>query len=246
MKAATLRLACINAEAPPLFSLASSSGSRQGYEPAVGALLAAELGFDLEWVFLPWAEMLPSVNDGRADAVLCGQGIIPARQAVAAFTGPYAVFHESVLVRAGDPVTGPAGLRGRRVAAIAGSTNMALAETFDGAVTVPFGGESDDVYGDMLAALRSGAVDAVVDDDVVFVPLADSAEFDLAFTVRTGNRWGLAVSKSRPLLLATLNDALADVKADGRLREAWRDWLPTLDYPFTITTTASPRTFTTE
>jgi polar amino acid transport system substrate-binding protein len=31
------------------------------------------------------------------------------------------------------------------------------------------------VYGDMLATLRSGAVDAVVDDDAVFVPLAGSA-----------------------------------------------------------------------
>jgi polar amino acid transport system substrate-binding protein len=177
--------------------------------------------------------MLPSVDDGRADAVLCGQGIIAARQAVADFTAPYAVFHESVLVRAGDPVAGPADLRGRRVAAIAGSTNMALAQTFVGAVTVPFGGESADVYGDMLAALRSGAVDAVVDDDVVFVPLAGSAEFDLAFTVRTGNRWGLAVSRASPPLLGALDAALAAVKADGRLRQAWRDWLPALEYPFT-------------
>lgn len=228
----TLRLACINADAPPLFSLASSAEPRQGYEPAVGALLAAELGIDLEWVFLPWAEMLPSVDDGRADAVLCGQGIIPARQAVAAFTAPYAVFHESVLVRAGDRVTCAADLRGRRVAAITGSTNMALAETFDGAVTVPFGGDSADVYGDMLAALRSGAVDAVVDDDVVFVPLAGSAEFDLAFTVRTGNRWGLAVAETRRALLGALDEALAAVKADGRLRQAWQDWLPALEYPF--------------
>ena len=49
---------------------------------------------------------------------------------------------------------------------------MALAETFDGAVTVAFGGESGDVLGDMLAALRAGDVDAVVDDDVVFLSLA--------------------------------------------------------------------------
>ena len=229
----TLRLACIDSAAPPLFSLADAAGERRGYEPAVGALLAAELGLGLEWVFLPWAQMLPSVDDGRADAVLCGQGIIPARQAVADFTAPYAVFHESVLVRAGDPVAGPADLRGRRVAAIAGSTNMSLAQTFDGAVTVPFGGESADVYGDMLAALRAGAVDAVVDDDVVFVPLAGSAEFDLAFTVRTGNRWGLAVSRSTPPLLGALDAALAAVKADGRLRRAWQDWLPALEYPFT-------------
>lgn len=229
---ASLRLACINSAAAPLFSLASADGSRQGYEPAVGALLADTLGWDLEWVFLPWADLLPSLDDNRADAVLCGQSIIPTRQAAADFTEPYAVFHESVLVRAGDRSASPADLRGQRVAAIAGSTNLALAETFDGAVTVPFGGQSDDVFGDMLTALRSGAVDAVVDDDVVFVPLADSPEFDLAFTVQTGNRWGIAVSKSRPSLLDALDEALALVKADGRLHAAWKQWLPTLEYPF--------------
>lgn len=228
----TLRLACVNSAAAPLFERAGAGGRRLGYEPAVGTLLAETLGWDLAWVYLPWAEMLPSLDNGRADAVLCGQSIIPTRQAVADFTQPYAVFHESVLVRAGDPVTSPDGLRGKRVAAIAASTNMALAETFDEAVTVPFGGQSDDVFGDMLAALRAGDVDAVVDDDVVFVPLAGSAEFDLAFTVRTGNRWGLAVPKSRPSLLDALDEALAAIKADGRLAAAWEEWLPSLEYPF--------------
>jgi polar amino acid transport system substrate-binding protein len=228
----SLRLACINSAAAPLFGLAAPDGTREGYEPAVGALLAATLGWDLEWVFLPWAELLPSVDDKRADGVLCGQSIIPTRQAAADFTKPYAVFHESVLVRAGDPAASPEDLRGKRVAAIAGSTNMALAETFDGAVPVPFGGQSDDVFGDMLTALRSADVDAVVDDDVVFVPLADSAEFDLAFTVKTGNRWGIAVSRSRPSLVDALDEALALVKADGRLHAAWEQWLPALEYPF--------------
>lgn len=229
----SLRLACVNSAAAPLFDLASPGGPRRGYEPAVGALLADTLGWELAWVYLPRAEMLPSLDDRRADAVLCGQSIIPTRQAVADFTAPYAVFHESVLVRAGDPVTTPEDLRGKRVAAINASTNIALAETFDGAVTVPFGAESGDVLGDMLAALRAGAVDAVVHDDVVFAPLAGSAEFGLAFTVKSGNRWGLAVSKSRPSLLDALDEALAAVKADGRLAGAWQEWLPPLEYPFT-------------
>jgi len=200
----SLRLACIDSEAAPLFHLASADGSRAGYEPAVGALLAGTLGWDLSWVFLPWAEMLPALEDGRADAVLCGQGITPARQRLADFTEPYGVFHESVLVRKG----------------------------FADAMTVGFGGETGDVFGDMLAALRSGEVDAVVDDDVVFVPLADDPDYDLAFTVQTGNRWGLAVSKSRPSLRDALTGALATVKASGQLAAAWKEWLPTLDYPF--------------
>jgi len=30
-----------------------------------------------------------------------------------------------------------------------------------------------------------------------------------------------------------LDEALAAVKAAGRLRQAWRDWLPALEFPFT-------------
>jgi polar amino acid transport system substrate-binding protein len=228
----SLRLACIDSEAAPLFGRAAADGSRDGYEPAVGKLLAETLGWDLSWVFLPWAGMLPALDGQRADAVLCGQGITPARLAVADFTEPYAVFHESVLVRKGSGVASAADLAGKKVAAITGSTNMALAETFGGATTVGFGGESADVFGDMLAALRSGEVDAVVDDDVVFVPLAGDPAYDLAFTVRTGNRWGLAVSKARPSLLGALDEALAAVKASGQLEAAWKEWLPALDYPF--------------
>jgi polar amino acid transport system substrate-binding protein len=229
---APLRLACIDSEAPPLFHLADPVAGRRGYEPAVGELVAAELGRPLEWVCLPWAEMLPAVRRGEADAVLCGQGITEARAALVDFTRPYAVFHESVLVRRGDPVRDAADLEGRRVAAIEGSTNMALAETFAGAVTVAFGGGSDDVFGDMLRALRTGEVDAVVDDDVVFVPLGDHPDFDLAFTVRTGNRWAIGTAKDRPALREQLDAALGRIIADGRLAKAWAQWLPALEYPF--------------
>ncbi|WP_405647724.1 ABC transporter substrate-binding protein [Streptomyces uncialis] len=229
---APLRLACIDSDAPPLFLLDDPVRGRLGYEPAVGELLAQELGRPLEWVFLPWSDMLPAVRRADADAVLCGQGVTGARLREVDFTRPYAVFHESVLVRRGDPVRTAADLAGRRVAAIAGSTNMALAETFEGAVTVAFGGDSGDVFGDMLHALRSGEVDAVVDDDVVFVPLGEHPDFALAFTVRTGNRWAIGVAKDRPDDLRALDGALARVMADGRLARVWAEWLPTLEYPF--------------
>jgi polar amino acid transport system substrate-binding protein len=178
--------------------------------------------------------MIPAVKAGDADAVLCGQGITADRQALVDFTRPYAVFHEGVLVRRGTHIATASDLAGRRVAAIDGSTNMALAKTFEGAHPVAFGaGGSDDVYADMLAALESGEVDAVVDDDVVFVPLGESdPRFELAFTVQTGNRWGIAVAKDRGEVLRELDGALARVIADGRHRRAWDTWLPTLDYPF--------------
>jgi polar amino acid transport system substrate-binding protein len=228
-----LRLACLDAEAPPLFSLWSPENGRQGYEPGVAEALGVELGRSVEWVRLPWVDMIPAVQRGDADAVLCGQGITAERSAQVDFTRPYAVFHEGVLVRRGADIHGPEDLLARKVAAIENSTNMALAETFTGAVPVAFGAGSDDVYADMLAALLTEQVDAVVDDDVVFVPLgATHPDYELAFTVQTGNKWGIAVSKERPDTLAEIDGALGRLIETGRLRDVWKEWLPTLDYPF--------------
>jgi len=230
---APLRLACLDAEAPPLFSLWTPEEGRKGYEPAVAEAIGAELGRPIEWVRVPWVEMIPAVQRGEADAVLCGQGITPERQAQVDFTRPYAIFHEGVLVRRGSGIRGPEDLVGLKVAAIENSTNMKLAQTFTGAITVPFGAGSDDVYADMLAALSRKEVDAVVDDDVVFVPLgATHPDYELAFTVKTANKWGIAVSKERPDVLAELDGALARVIGSGRLRKVWEEWLPTLEYPF--------------
>ncbi|BBY65413.1 ABC transporter substrate-binding protein [Mycolicibacterium helvum] len=228
-----LRLACLDADAPPLFSLWTPQNGRTGYEPAVAEALGDELGRPVEWIRVPWVDMIPAVQRGDADAVLCGQGITAERQAQVDFTRPYAVFHEGVLVRRSSGINGPEGLVGRKVAAIENSTNMTLVETFTGAVPVAFGAGSDDVYADMLAALSAGEVDAVVDDDVVFVPLgATHPDYELAFTVQTANQWGIAVAKDRPDTLAELNDALARLVESGRLRKVWEQWLPTLDYPF--------------
>lgn len=227
-----LRLACADLHAPPLFERSDGRQHRVGFEPDVGRLMAAALGRPLRWVFLPWAEMLPSAMSGATDGVLCGQGITPARLELVDFTRPYAVFDESVLVRSGSGIATAADLRGLRVGAIAGSTNMTLAETFEGAERVPFSGDSDDVFGEMVSALRSGKVDAVVDDDVALVPLADDDDLAIGFTVATGNRWGIAVSKANGALRDELDTALDQTAGDGRLEAVWTSWMPTLAYPF--------------
>ena len=226
-----LRLICIDADAMPLFGK-SRDGVREGYEPAAAALVAESLGRPLEWVFKPWVEMVEALDAGEGEAIWCGQGITEERRRRVDFTRPYAVFDESLLVRAGSGLASPAELAGRRIGAIAGSTNMALAETFDGAELVPFGGESDDVFGEMIEALRAGEVDGVVDDDVAFLALLEDPGFELAFTVPTRNEWGVAVSQSRPEMREVLDRALQDRIADGALEACWRRWMPGLDYPF--------------
>lgn len=227
-----LRLACADLDARPLF-WTDPDGTRHGFEPDVADIVATEAGFELEWAFLQWKDFLPAVADGSVDGVWCGMGIIPERLALADFTDPYTIFNESVVTRADATATTPEGLAGMRVGAIADSANMRVAKTFADVELVPFDGATDDVFGDMIAALRRGAIDAFVDDDVVMVPLDNDPELRLAFTVETRNPWGMAVHKGNDDLREAINGALRRVKDDGRLREIWERWLPeTLPYPF--------------
>ncbi|WP_440311813.1 substrate-binding periplasmic protein [Leucobacter chromiireducens] len=226
-----LRLACIDSEALPLFSKSPDGITRDGYEPAAAALVAERLGATIEWVMLPWEDMIPAVRRGDADAVWCGQGMTEERAALVDFTQPYAVFNETLIVRADDPARSVDALSGYRIGAIAHSTNMKLAETFPGVELVSFGA-SDDVFSDMIEATRSGEIDGFVDDDVVMIPLGqEDPDFVEAFTVLTGNRWGIGVAPGNDALRTEIDAALAAVIADGSLARVWQRWMPLLPFP---------------
>ena len=152
------------------------------------------------------------------------------------FTRPYAIFDEAVLVRRADGIRSAADLVGKRVLAIADSTNYALASTFTGAEVVPFAATGEDVLADLVGALRSGEVDAVVDDEVALQPLIAVDDLDIGFSVPTANRWAMAVAKNRDETLETLDHALAQAFASGAIGDAWQRWMPELRYPFAAET----------
>jgi polar amino acid transport system substrate-binding protein len=186
------------------------------------------LGLELRWVFRQWADFARTLADDECDGIWCGSAITLERERRFLYTRPYAIFDEAVVVRAGDAIGAAKDLDGRRVGAIAGSTNMALAETFAGAECVAFDGVSDDVFGDMLRALRDGSIDAVVDDDVAFIGIERAHPgLRVAFTVTTRNPWGCALRLGDSELKELLDRGIAE--AD--LAAAWRCWLPSLPYP---------------
>ena len=91
---------------------------------------------------------------------------------------------------------------------------------------VPFDAStSEDVLGEMLALLRAGEVDAVVDDDVCFIEPDPTIE--LAFTAPTANAWGAACRKGDGELVALIDQGIA--RAD--LAGVWARWLGALAYP---------------
>jgi polar amino acid transport system substrate-binding protein len=225
-----LTLICADLDAMPLFST-DAKGQRFGYEPEVAQMLAQQLGLKLKWLFTRWSEFETVLFDNKADAIWCGCAITQGRKERLLFTRPYAAFDESVLVRNDSKVANPSDLHGLKVAAIAGSTNMVLAESWLGCLPVAFSGQSDDVFADMINALTNAEVDAVVDDEPAFGAILMDPRYRLAYTVNTANLWGAAMQKHHGELKEALDTALNCVIEAGLLADIWRKNLTGIAYP---------------
>ena len=231
LESGILHIAASDFDARPMSFLAAAD-HRTGYEPELARAVCGHLGLTPVWHNLPMAEFYTCLATGRYDAVWFNQAITPERLQVVDFTEPYGLFDESVLVKKGSGIASVADLAGKRVGGLADSTNIALVEGFPGATAVPYPG-SDRVLPEMLAALRTGEIDALIDDELVLVVAAeDDPSLEIAFHLPTRVPFAIATPKTNPTLNAALNAALAATLADGTLAQLWATWIPWKPFPF--------------
>ena len=121
----TLRVA-VSADRAPL-NFKNPSDEIVGFEVDIVQALATAMGLELSLVQVPFAELLASLESGRADLAISGLTMTPERNARVAFAGPYFVSGMSVLSRSSEiaEVEDPEALdvAGRRYAAVSGSTS---------------------------------------------------------------------------------------------------------------------------
>lgn len=225
-----LHIVASDFDARPMTQVTQSG--RSGYEPDLARAVCQKLGLKPVWHNLPMAKFYTSLQAEPYDVIWFNQAITPERQQWVDFTRPYGLFDEAVLVRADSSVQSPADLAGLRVGGLADSTNLALAATFPDIITVPYPG-SDKVLPEMLEALRSGEIDALIDDELVLVvPAEEDESFKLAFSVPTQVPFAIGVRKEYPALLNALNTALDALITDGTMAQLWSTWIPWKTVPF--------------
>ncbi|MEO1590821.1 MAG: ABC transporter substrate-binding protein [Cyanobacteria bacterium J06632_22] len=232
----TVEEGCLNIvtsdfDARPM-SYLTPDGERMGYEPELARAVCQAMGLTPVWHNLPMAEFYRAVQSGDYDCVWFNQAITPERQQWVSFTEPYGLFDEAVLVRAESPVAAPADLAGKRVGGLADSTNIALVKDFPEATAVPYPG-SDKVLPEMLAALRAGEIDALIDDELVLlVAAAEDRRLKFAFSLPTRVPFAIGVNSSQTVLLEKLQETLTALKADGTMAALWGHWIPWKPFPF--------------
>lgn len=230
-----LNIVASDFDARPM-SYLTAEGYRTGYEPELARIVCSRLGLTPVWHNVPMAEFYSSLESSNPDSatydvIWFNQAVTPERQHSVTFTRPYGLFDEAVLVRTGSSASSKQALAGQRVGGLADSTNIALVQDFPGATAVPYPG-SDKVLPEMLAALRAGQIDALIDDELVLlVAAAEDPSLRLAFSLPTQVPFAIGVHKARLPLLEKLNDVLTDALADGTMASLWAEWIPWKPFP---------------
>ena len=216
-----LKFICADLDARPLFW--TEDNERFGFEPEVAQAIAKEMGEELQWVFLKWADFSTYLLSGKADAIMCGSAITPEREKQFLYSKPYAYFNESVLIRSEEHYEKPKDFQGKILGAIHESTNMALAQQWKGCQYRAFDGTSDNVFKEMIDALSNGEIDGVVDDEPAFGGTIQDPKFKIAFTVETKNAWGIAMQKDNFPLKEKIDRALNKIYQNSIHQEIWNN-----------------------
>lgn len=203
-------------------------GELAGIEIDLGNEAANGLGKRLQFVELPFEDLIPALTRGDIDVIMSGMSITPERGEKIAFTDPYLHIGQMAVTRV-DEI--------QRLGSLTALLNAPLTAGFEPGTT----GEafvkrnmsnakprSVPSIEDAVDALRSRQIDVFIHD----APTAWRIGSDPAYHDLIGLYWpltdeflGWGVRKSDRELRLALNDQLTEMKADGRLERITRKWI---------------------
>lgn len=206
-----------NAEFPP-YEMLDDAGNPIGIDVEVAAAIANKLGLELVVDDMGFDAALLAVQNGQSDIAMAGITVSEDRLAKMDFTDSYATGVQVVIVKEGSDVTMD-NLGEKMIGTQMGTTGYIYASD-----TPDNGGYGEDhVIGYetgavAVQALVNGQVDAVIIDNL---PAQSYVEANAAagLTILEGTwveeDYAIALQKGNTELMAAVNGALNELKADG-------------------------------
>jgi len=206
----------------PPFEYRTDAGELVGFDVDLVTEVVGRTDYQLgEWVDMDFGALIGSLNNGEIDIIAAGMTITDERDQQIDFSDPYWEANQAVIVREDGDFQPSAvdDLSGRRVGAQSGTTGEGQVEGLieDGTVSGNDYRQYDN-YTLAVQDLENGNVDAVVIDVPVAENFAANRAVTIAFTIETGERFGLGLREDDDRVSA-INDALAEVRDDGTYDE---------------------------
>lgn len=204
------------------FTFHDKDGKLTGFDVDIAGEVAKRLGVKAEFVETKWDGMFAGLDAKRFDMIVNEVGIRPDRQEKYDFSDPY-IASRGVLVVAKDnnSITKFEDLKGKKAAQSLTSNYADIAKK-NGAELVNSEGFNQSI--DLLLAKRA---DATINDSLSYYDLLKQkpdVAVKIAAQQSNASSSGIMFRKDNKELVAAVNKALADMKADGTYETISKKW----------------------
>lgn len=205
----------------PPFSEIGPDGKIKGFDIDIANALCADLKAQCVLVQQEFDGLIPALQARKFDAIIASMTITEERKRSVAFTDKYYNTPSRLVARKGSTlVPTPAGMKGKRIGVQRSTTHDRFAtDFFKDSEIVRYTGQ-DQVYLDLAA----GRIDAAQEDSVAadngFLKRPAGKDFGFIGPEFSDPKYfgigeGVAVRKGDAELLAKLNQAIKDIRANG-------------------------------
>ncbi|MFJ9247374.1 glutamate ABC transporter substrate-binding protein [Streptomyces sp. NPDC101776] len=206
----------------PGLGLKQPDGSYAGFDVDVATYVAGQLGYkanQIEWVETKSADRENALSRGDVKFIAASYSINDERKQKVDFAGPYLLAHQDLLVKKDSTIAKATDLNGKNLCSVTGSTS---AQNIHDKIAPKANLRENAGYSECIAALQSGAVDAVTTDDSILAGFASQdkfkGEFKLAGLKLSNENYGIGVKKGDSATVTKINTALEKMVSSG----AWQ------------------------
>lgn len=221
-QAQTVRIGTEGAYAP--WNIVNDAGELAGYEIDLGNAICEHAGLECEWVQNDWDSIIPNLLAGNYDVIMAGMSVTEERKQTIDFSQEYYPSDPArfiVLTGSDIDVTN---LSGVRIGVQSNTIQAAYIEEnlAEGNTVVQFANPDQSI-----ADLAAGNVDVILADGSFLESVAGGAQgaFELVGDgIVIGGGVGAGLRKEDTDLIATWNEAIDALKADGTVNELIIEW----------------------
>ncbi|MBR0112835.1 MAG: transporter substrate-binding domain-containing protein [Clostridia bacterium] len=216
-----------NASFPP-YEFVGDDGAYAGIDVEIAGLIAEKLGLKLEIQDVEFGSIIGGVQSGKFDMGMAGMTVTDERKESVNFSETYAIGVQSIIVKEGSDIksfddffNADGSVKDIMIGVQQDTTGDIYCSD-----TVENGGVGEEhvtqfkTGNDAVQALVAGKVDAVIiDNEPAKSYVSVNEGLTILETAYTEEEYAICVSKSNTALLDGINDALASLKAEGKIDE---------------------------
>ena len=202
------------------------AGELVGFDIDLAKAVAAKIGYEVSFQPIDWAMKETELNSGNIDCIWNGYSITEERKTKVAFSTPYLDNAQLIITLSGSDIASKADLADKIVAVQKESSALDAVTADDIAASLKEIVEFDTNI-DCFMDLEAGRCDAIVCDEVLaryIIKQRGEDKYNILSDDFGKEQYGIGFRLTDTELVASVDKALEDLKADGTYKEIYTKW----------------------